>query len=60
MRCLYLDAEGQSCWVGSVEQSLLKNGQIDLLDRMTQMRSTKNVFLSYFGHNNHSHVTRNR
>ena len=36
MGCLYLEIEGQSCLVGSVDQALIKNIQIDLLDRMTQ------------------------
>ena len=41
MGCLYLEIEGQSCLVGSVDQGLIKNRQIDLLDRMTQRKSKK-------------------
>ena len=36
MGCLYLEIEGQSCLVGSVDQGLMKNRQNDLLDRMTK------------------------
>ena len=39
MGCLYLEIEGPSCLVGSVDQVLMKNRQIDLLDRMTKKRS---------------------
>ena len=35
MDCLYLEIEGQSCLVGSVDQGLMENRQIDLLNRMT-------------------------
>ena len=38
MGCLYLEIEGQSCLVGSVDEGLIKNRQIDLLDRMTKKR----------------------
>ena len=38
---LYLEIEGQSCLVGSVDQGLMKNRQSDLLDRMTQKRARK-------------------
>ena len=41
MGCLYLEIEGQSCLVGSVDQGLMKNRQIDLLDRRTQKRARK-------------------
>ena len=41
MGCLYLEIEGQSCLVGSFGQGLMKNRQIDLLDRMTQERARK-------------------
>ena len=44
MGCLYLEIEGQSCLVGSVDQGLMKNRQIDLLDRMTQNRARKKKF----------------
>ena len=37
--CLYLEIEGQSCLVGSVDQGLMQNRQIDLLDRMTKKRA---------------------
>ena len=43
MGCLYLDIEGQTCLVGSVDQGLMKNKQIDLLDRMTKTRARKNI-----------------
>ena len=39
MGCLYLEIEGQSSLVGSVDQGLMKNGQIDQLGRMTQQKS---------------------
>ena len=48
MGCLYLDIEGQSYLVGSVDQGLVKNRQIDLLDRMTQKRARKRIFQSFF------------
>ena len=38
MGCRYLEIEGQSCLVGSVDQGL-QNRKIDLLDRMTQNRA---------------------
>ena len=41
MDCLYLEIEGQSCLVGSVDQGLMKNGQIDLSDRITKKRARK-------------------
>ena len=56
MGCLYLEIEGQSCLVGSVDQGLMKNRQIDLLGRMTQKRAKKKPFQSYFPH---SDATRN-
>ena len=56
MGCLYFEMEGQSCLVGSVAQGLMKNRQIDLLDRMTQKRASKKTFWPYFPH---SDVTRN-
>ena len=55
MGCLYLDIEGQSCLVGSVDQGSMKNRQIDLFDRMTKKRARK-TFSSYFPR---SDVTRN-
>ena len=45
MGCLYFEIEGQSCLVGSVNQGLMKNRQIDLLDRMTQKRCRKNILV---------------
>ena len=39
--CLYLEIEGQSCLVDSVDQGLMKNSQIDLLDRMTPKKGQK-------------------
>ena len=39
--CLYLEIEGQSCLLGSVDQGLMENRKIDLLDRMTQKRARK-------------------
>ena len=44
MGCLYLEIEGQTCLVGSVDQDLMKNRQIELLDRMTQKRARKQIF----------------
>ena len=44
MGCSYLDIEGQSCLMGSVDQGLVKNRQIDLLDRMTQERARRKTF----------------
>ena len=47
MGCLYLEIEGQSCLVGSVDQGLMENRQIDLLDRMPRKRARKhfsNIF----------------
>ena len=41
MGCLYLEIEGQSCLVSSIDQGLMKSNQIDLLDRMTQKRARK-------------------
>ena len=41
MGCLYLEIEGQSCLVGSVDYGLMKNRQTDLLDRMTKKRAKK-------------------
>ena len=41
MGCLYLEIEGQSYSVGSVDQALMKNRHIDLLDRTTQKRARK-------------------
>ena len=48
MGCLYLELEGQSRLVGSVDQGLMKNRQIDLLDRMTQKRARKKHFSHIF------------
>ena len=45
MGCLYLEIEGQSCLVGSVDQVLMKKRQIDLFDRMTKQRATKNILV---------------
>ena len=45
MDCLYLDIEGQSRLVGSVDQGSMKNRQIDLLDRMTQKRAKKKTIV---------------
>ena len=57
MGCLYLDIEGQSCTnVGQHDQGLMKNRQIDLLDRMTTKRVRK-TYISLFLP--HSDVTRN-
>ena len=41
MGCLYLEIEGQSL-VSSVDEGLMKNRQIDLLDRITQKKARKN------------------
>ena len=46
--CLYLEIEGQSCLVGSVDEGLMKNGQVDLLDRTTQKRARKKNILVIF------------
>ena len=48
MGCLYLEIEGQSCLVGSVDQGLMKDRQIDLLDSTTQKRARKKPFWSFF------------
>ena len=48
MGCLYLEIEGQSCLVDSVDQGLMKNTQIDLFDRMTKKRARKKNVLSVF------------
>ena len=48
MGCLNLEIEGQSCLVGSVNQGLKKNRQIDLLDRMTKKKSQKKKNQSFF------------
>ena len=47
MGCLYLEIGGQSCLVGSVDQGLMKNRQIDLLDRMTPKKEPE----KHFSHN---------
>ena len=41
MGCLYFEIEGQSCLMGSVDQGLTKNRQIDLLDRRTPKEPEK-------------------
>ena len=41
MGFLYLEIEGPSCLVDNVDQGLMKNKQIDLLDRMTQKKRQK-------------------
>ena len=47
MGCLlYLEIEGQSCLVGSVDQGLMKNRQVVLLDRMTK-KEPENKYLSH-------------
>ena len=51
----YLQIEGQMCLVGSVDQGLIKNKQINMLDRMTKKRAGKE-YQSFFPH---SHVTQN-
>ena len=48
MGSLYLEIEGQSRLVGSVDQGLIKNRHIDLLDRMTQERARKKYFCHIF------------
>ena len=48
MGCLYLEIEGQSCLVGSVDQGLMKDRQNDLLDRMTKTRAKINEHFSHF------------
>ena len=48
MGCLYLEIEGQSCLVSNVDSGLMKNRQIDLLDRMTQKRAKKKHFSHIF------------
>ena len=58
MGCLYLEIEGQSCLVGSVDQGLMKNRQNHLLDRMTKKgKKNKTIFWSFFPHGD---ATRNR
>ena len=56
MGCLYLEIEGQSYLVGSVDQALMKNKQLGLLDRTTIKMSEKKRCKLYFPH---SDVTRN-
>ena len=46
MGCLYLEIEGQSCLVGSVDQGSMKNRQTDLLYRMTPKKSQKKYMFS--------------
>ena len=41
MGCLYLEIEGQSCSVGSVDEGLMKIRQIVQLDRMTEKKNQK-------------------
>ena len=48
MGSLYLEIEGQSCLVGSVDKGLMKNRQINLLGRMTQKRARKKHFSNIF------------
>ena len=48
MGCLFLEIEGQSCSVGSVDQGLMKNRQLDLLDRITPEKSQKKNVLVIF------------
>ena len=48
MDCLYLEVEGQSCLVGSVDQGLMKNRHVDLLDLMTPKRVRKKQFSHIF------------
>ena len=48
MGCLYVEIEGQSCLVGSVDQGLVKNRQIDLLDRMTKNEPEQKHFSHFF------------
>ena len=48
MGCLYLEVQGQSCLVGSVDQGLMKNRLVDLLGRMTQTRARKKHFSNMF------------
>ena len=55
MDCLNLEIEDQSCLVGGVDQGLMKNRQIDLLDRMTKKRAKKKTYVIL----SHSDVTRN-
>ena len=45
MGCLHLEIEGQSCLLGSFDQGLMKNGQINLLERMTQKKARKNTLV---------------
>ena len=47
MGCLYLEIEGQSCLVRSVDQGLMRNRQIDLLDH-DQEKSQKKYLLVIF------------
>ena len=48
MGCLCIEIEGQSRLVGSVDQGLMKNRQIDLLNRMTQIRAVKSQKKKHF------------
>ena len=49
MGCLWLEIEGQSCLVGSVDQGLMKKRKIDLLERMTpKKRHTTNIKVIHF------------
>ena len=47
MGCLYLEIEGQSCLVGSVDQGLMNIRHFDLLDRMTQKRARKIILVTF-------------
>ena len=59
MGCLYLEIEGQSCLVGSVAQGLMKNGQIDLLDRMTKKEPEKSI-LAIFPHSDVARIQKRK
>ena len=48
MGCLFLEIKDQSCLVGSVDQGLMKNRQIDLFDRMTKKEPEKKHFTHFF------------
>ena len=48
MGCLYPEIDGLSCLVGSVDQGMMKNIQIDLFDSMTEKEQEKKHFSHFF------------
>ena len=48
MGCLYLEIEGQSCFVGSVDQGLVKNRQFDPVGPTTKKDPEKKKKKHFF------------